>query len=68
MKRILNSALCLLATLVCSCNIQPTYTSVDEYPVYEGCDLGATFTPSRTSFRAWSPGAEQVRLHISADA
>ncbi len=68
MKRILNSALCLLATLVCSCNIQPTYTSVDEYPVYEGCDLGATFTPSRTSFRTWSPGAEQVRLHIYADA
>ncbi len=51
-----------------SCNMQPTYTSVDEYPVYEGNDLGATYTPSRTSFRAWSPAAEEVKLHIYADA
>ncbi len=41
---------------------------MDEYPVYEGDDLGAIYTPSRTSFRTWSPAAEAVRLHIYAEA
>ena len=58
----------LTALFLVSCNFQPKYASMDEYPVYEGDDLGAIYTPSRTSFRTWSPAAEAVRLHIYADA
>ena len=47
--------------------MQPKYTNMDEYPVYEGDDLGAIYTPSRTSFRTWSPAADEVLLHIYAD-
>lgn len=58
----------LTALFLISCNLQPKYASMDEYPVYEGYDLGAIYTPSRTSFRTWSPAAEAVKLHIYAEA
>lgn len=38
----------------------------DEYPVYEGNDLGLTYSPAKSIFKLYSPGAEAVRLHIYA--
>jgi pullulanase len=32
------------------------------YPVYNGNDLGLTWTPQRSIFRIWSPPAEKVEL------
>jgi len=37
------------------------------YPVYEGNDLGATYTPEKTIFKLWAPTANQVMLRIYAD-
>ncbi|HQA75707.1 MAG TPA: type I pullulanase [Salinivirgaceae bacterium] len=58
----------LIVTLffgVIGCTHQPTrYTSVDDYPLYEGTDLGITYSPTQTKFRVWSPGAEAVRLNL----
>ncbi|MCC6410273.1 MAG: type I pullulanase [Saprospiraceae bacterium] len=36
------------------------------YPVYEGSDLGITYTPSGCSFKVWSPSSDAVRLHLYA--
>lgn len=34
----------------------------EQYRTYEGNDLGAVYTPERTVFRVWAPGARQVKL------
>ncbi|MEL6393167.1 MAG: type I pullulanase, partial [Bacteroidota bacterium] len=41
--------------------------SFDEYPVYTGDDLGHTYTPEATTFKLWSPGAEQARILVYAN-
>jgi len=42
----------------------PDYLS---YPVYDGTDLGLTYSPQQSSFRVWSPAAEKVQLLIYAE-
>ncbi|MFM7222838.1 MAG: type I pullulanase [Bacteroidota bacterium] len=32
------------------------------YPVYQGDDLGLTYTPQQSSFKIWSPTAEAARI------
>ena len=44
-----------------SCEKQPHYEHLTDYPVYEGSDLGFTYTESATHFRLWSPAAKEVR-------
>jgi pullulanase len=34
------------------------------YPVYEGNDLGLTYTPTNSKFRIWSPPADNAQLLI----
>ncbi|MCB9201902.1 MAG: type I pullulanase [Flavobacteriales bacterium] len=38
------------------------YDSYDDYPVYDGNDLGVTYTPEKTVVKLWSPEAEEVVL------
>ncbi|MFK7933593.1 MAG: type I pullulanase [Saprospiraceae bacterium] len=40
----------------------PTYASYDDYPVYNGDDLGLTFTPDRSTFKVWSPAVEAMQV------
>ena len=47
-----------------ACDQQIKYTSLDEYPTYEGKDLGMIYSSSNTRFRLWSPAAEEVQLRI----
>lgn len=47
-----------------TCDTPPEYTSVNDYPVYEGKDLGFQYSPEQTSFRLWSPAASSVKLHL----
>ncbi len=54
--------ICLLFLLPCWLNAQPM--NFEDYPVYQGSDLGVHWTPERTVFRIWSPAAEQVWLRI----
>ena len=62
----------LLITLVTlsmiSCSEKPQkYASYDEYPIYEGDDLGVTYATESSVFKAWSPEAEEVRLNLYED-
>ena len=38
------------------------------YPVYQGKDLGLTYTPQRSFFRIWAPTAERTELLIYKNA
>ena len=53
----------LTVGLLTSCNgVSQKYKSFDDYPVYEGNDLELTYTPQKSTFRVWSPTAEEVKL------
>ncbi|NVK82789.1 MAG: type I pullulanase [Cytophagia bacterium] len=58
------SLLISLLLIMTSCQTQPEYESLTDYPVYEGNDLGFTYSPNQTSFRLWSPAAQEVKLHL----
>ncbi len=36
----------------------------EKYPVYDGHDLGLTYSPKQTSFRIWAPSAEKAELIV----
>ena len=64
MKKTLILFTSLFLLTMTACQNQPTYDSLTDYPVYEGNDLGFTYSPQSTSFRLWSPAAQEVKLHI----
>ena len=41
-----------------------TYQSFEEYPIYDGKDLGLRYSPGRSVFKIWSPPAAEARIHI----
>lgn len=47
----------------------PTYETYDDYPIYEGKDLGLNYTADQSTFKVWSPPAEAMilRLYESGD-
>lgn len=47
-----------------ACETTPTYESYNDYPVYEGSDLGFTYSPEQTQFKLWSPAASAAKLHL----
>lgn len=42
------------------------YKSFDEYPEYKGTDLWTYYSPRKTTFKIWSPVAQQVKVNIYA--
>jgi len=53
-----------LFLIKCSPPVQTTFASFDEYPVYDGDDLGITYTSEKTIFKFWSPAAQSVKLDL----
>jgi pullulanase len=47
-----------------ACETTPTYESYNDYPAYEGNDLGFTYSPEQTQFKLWSPAASAAKLHL----
>ncbi len=43
---------------------QRVNASYDEYPVYNGNDLGLLYTKENSRFKVWSPTARAVSLHL----
>ncbi len=37
---------------------------LDNYPAYDGDDLGLTYSKRKSQFKVWSPAATEVTLHI----
>ena len=55
-------SICLL--MACQETPPPVYNSYDEYPVYEGMDLGLTFSPEKSIFKLYAPPAAKVLLRF----
>ena len=48
----------------CTEPVQTNFASYDDYPVYDGDDLGMTYSDDKTTFKLWSPAAEAARLDL----
>ncbi len=47
-----------------SCQDQPSYDNLEDYPIYDKKDLGFVYSPKSTAFRLWSPMAQEVKLNV----
>lgn len=45
----------------------PDYPTFDDYPVYEGNDLGLTYSPEQSTFKVWSPAVKTMTLFLYED-
>jgi pullulanase len=59
-------ALTILSVALLSFKSIKTAYSFDDYPVYNGNDLGVTYSPSKTLFKIWAPTASAVKLRLYA--
>ncbi|MEM6321922.1 MAG: type I pullulanase [Bacteroidota bacterium] len=50
--------------MACQETTVPVYQSFDEYPTYDGTDLGLTFTPEQSIFKLYAPPASEVVLRF----
>ncbi len=53
-----------LLLLLASCRSKPRYESYEDYPVYDGPDLGLTLGPNGVQVRLWAPTADSVRFRL----
>ncbi|MBO3698347.1 type I pullulanase [Roseivirga sp. E12] len=63
MKFIPRIAVLLIITMT-ACNKAPQYDTLEDYPVYDGDDLGLTYTKEFSVFKMWSPTAEEVKINF----
>jgi pullulanase len=42
----------------------PNYDAYDDYPTYEGTDLGLNYSPEQSTFKVWAPTAEALQLKL----
>ncbi|MEM1119794.1 MAG: type I pullulanase [Bacteroidota bacterium] len=54
----------IMLLMACQETPPPTYESFADYPVYEGTDLGLTFTPQASTFRLYAPPAAKAILRF----
>lgn len=66
MKGTKNVIYLLMSLFLCiSCqNNTPHYSSYDDYPIYEGNDLGLTYSPQLSQCKIWAPTASEAILRI----
>jgi len=66
MKKAIQFSSILLIFLLMACQETPptTYNSFEEYPVYQGTDLGLTFTPEKSIFKLYAPPAIKAILRF----
>src|SRR6187455_1545794 len=63
--RIVNSRRILIVLLLfCFMTTKAQLPDFSKYPVYEGKDLGLTYTPVTSFFRIWAPTAELAELRL----
>ena len=54
-----------LSLLLVTCSDpRPQYDTLEDYPVYPYADLGVTYQSEATTFKLWSPAAQEARVHL----
>ena len=38
--------------------------SIEEYPTYNGVDLGLTYSPKQSTIKVYSPAVDSMRVHL----
>lgn len=61
-KHLLTASVCLAFLL--SCQSPKTYSSYEEYPLYEGNDMELVYSPQQSAFTLWAPTATGARLNL----
>ena len=56
-----------LLLIFSNCQSDTSMIPFDNYPVYEGNDLGVMYTAEETVFKLWAPSADSVLLRIYDD-
>jgi len=54
----------IFALFLTACHSVKKYDNMDDYPIYEEGDLGCIYSKTITSFRIWSPPAEEAKINI----
>jgi len=54
----------LLFLIMTACDATPQYDALEDYPVYEAGDLGFSYNEVATTFKMWSPAAQEVKVNI----
>ncbi|RMG88094.1 MAG: type I pullulanase [Bacteroidetes bacterium] len=57
-------ALCFSLFLACQNDFPTRFDSFDDYPVYDGDDLGLSFSPEKATFKIWAPTAQNVKIRL----
>ncbi|NRB53442.1 MAG: type I pullulanase [Saprospiraceae bacterium] len=63
MSRLLYLTTILLFMWTCQSGPK-VYESFEDYPLYEGTDLGLTYSPQASIFKVWSPAVEAMQLKL----
>lgn len=63
MKPLLRLA-ALFFLVMTACDKTPQYNGLEDYPVYDGDDLGFSYDTEATTFKMWSPAAQQVKINF----
>lgn len=56
--------LAILLFGIMTCNVTIKTSDYNKYPVYDGSDLGVTYTNKSTTFKLWAPTATAVVLRL----
>ena len=54
----------LLGLFISACESEMRYKYSNDFPIYQGNDLGFTPNNNEVTFKVWSPEAEEVRIHL----
>ena len=53
-----------IAIFMTSFDFPTHYNSFDNYPIYNDNDLEVTYTPSKTTFKIWSPDIDSAKVRL----
>lgn len=53
-----------IAIFMTSFDFPAHYNSFDNYPIYNDNDLEVTYTPSKTTFKIWSPDIDSAKVRL----
>ena len=54
----------LLFLVMTACDNTPHYNGFDEFPTYQGSDLGLSYSKEFSTFKMWSPEAQEVKINF----
>ena len=63
MKKIYLLLFAIMTLQACQTEMEKP-TSISEYPVYEGTDLGLMYNEKKSTVKVYSPGIDSMRIHL----